>query len=76
MTDIGKQSTKIANTIADINTGVQAITNVVTTTAESANALALSTDEISESLDGLVAASQKNSLHSENLSTQVKKYTF
>lgn len=76
MTAIGKQSTKIANTIADINTSVQEITNVVINTAESANALALSTDEISESLDGLVAASRKNSLHSENLSTQVKKYTF
>lgn len=76
MTAIGKQSTMIAQTIANINSSVQNITTTVTLTAESANTLALSTSEISESLDNLVSASQKNSLYSEKLSAHVNRYTF
>ena len=76
MMEIGNQSAHISQNIADINTSVQDITSIVTLTAESANELAVSTNEISESFENLSAASQKNSAYSENLSEQVRKYTF
>ena len=76
MLEIGNQSTQISQNIADINMSVQEITSIVTLTAESANELAISTTEIAESFESLSAASEKNSNYSENLSEQVKKYTF
>ena len=76
MAEIGDQSTKISQSISDINAEVQSITAVVSATAESANELALSTNQIVESLENLKSTSQQNSLHSENLNGQVKKYTF
>lgn len=76
MAEIGDQSTQISNTISDISAGVQDITTTITSTAESANQLASSTNAIADSFADLNATSQKNSVNSENLSEQVKKYTF
>ncbi len=76
MTKIGEQSTDISKTIADINASLEGITEVVTLTAKSANALALSTNKVAESFDNLSEASLKNSENSENLNEQVSKYTF
>ncbi len=76
MTQIGNQSAQISQNIADINANVQCITETVTMTADSANDLAQSTRQIAESFENLSATSQKNSLHSENLSEQVNKYSF
>jgi len=76
MTQIGDQSTQISKEIADISANLQNITRTVAFSAESANALALSTNKVSESFENLNEASQKNSLKSENLSEQVSKYTF
>lgn len=76
MMAIENQSTQISNNIADINASVQGIASTVASTAESANDLALSTRQISESFEDLNVTSQKNSLNSESLSEQVKKYTF
>lgn len=76
MTEIGNQSTRISQTISDINLDVQQITSTVTLTADSANELARSTNQISESLESLNYASQKNTEQSEKLGAQVEKYTF
>ncbi len=76
MAEIGDQSTQIAQSISHINEEVQSITSVVSATAESANELALSTNQIVESLENLKSTSQQNTLHSEQLNEQVKKYTF
>ncbi len=76
MTEIGEQSEKISRNISDINKSVQGIASMVTSAAESANDIERSTYQIAESFENLNAASQKNSLHSENLSEQVSKYTF
>ena len=76
MAEIGQQSVQISQHISDINAEVQSITSVVSATAESANELALSTNQIVESLENLKSTSQQNTLHSEQLNGQVKKYTF
>ena len=76
MIEIGNQSTHISRNIADINTNLQEITSIVTLTADSANELAISTNEIAESFESLSSASERNSNYSENLSEQVRKYTF
>ncbi len=76
MIEIGNQSTRISQTISDINLDVQQITSTVTLTADSANELARSTNQISESLESLNYASQKNTEQSEKLGAQVEKYTF
>ena len=76
MTKIGEQSADISKTIADINASLEGITEVVTMTAESANALALSTNKVAESFENLNEASHKNSENSENLSEQVSRYTY
>ena len=76
MTEIGKQSTSISQTISNLNVNLQDITSTVIATAESANEMALSTSKISASLKNLNMASKKNSENSESLNEQVKKYTF
>lgn len=76
MSKIGEQSAEISGTIADINASLEGITEIVSMTAENANALAHSTGKVSESFDELNEASKKNSVHSENLSEQVSKYTY
>ncbi len=76
MMEIETQSEHISRNISDINASVKEITSIVTLTAESANELAISTNEISESFESLVSASENNSVYSENLSEQVRKYTF
>ncbi len=76
MAEIGDQSTQISKNISDINVEVQSITSVVAVTAESANELARSTNKVAVSLEDLKTTSQKNTLHSEKLNEQVKKYTF
>ncbi len=76
MTEMGDQSAQISRNISDINVNVQSITETVTMTAASANELAQSTMRISESFENLNVTSQQNSLHSENLSEQVNRYSF
>lgn len=76
MMRIGAESAEISGAIADINASLEGITEIVSLTAESANALALSTDKVSESFDELSEASKMNSVHSENLNEQVSKYTY
>lgn len=76
MAEIGDQSTQISRNISDINVEVQSITSVVAVTAESANELAQSTNQIAESLENLKTTSQKNTLHSETLNEQINKYIF
>lgn len=76
MTEIGRQSKNISQTISDISMDVRQITSTVISTADSANELARSTNQISESLESLNYASQKNAEQSEKLGIQVEKYTF
>lgn len=76
MEEIGTQSVQISERIAEINKDVQEISGVVMLTAESANELAISTNQIAESFDGLSETSQKNSKNSDVLNNHVKKYTF
>ena len=76
MMRIGSESADISRTIGDINASLEGITEIVSITAESANALALSTDKVSESFHELNEASKMNSVHSGNLNEQVSKYTY
>lgn len=76
MMEIGEQSEKISHNISDIDISVQEITSSVSITAKSANDLASSTNSISESMKDLNEYSQKNALHSSQLSEQVNNYIF
>lgn len=76
ITEIGNRSREISQNIEDINSSVQGITSTVISSAENANKIAASTGRISESLESLNVASQKNSNHSEHLSEQISKYMF
>ena len=76
MKEIERQSVLISENISQINESVEEIAATVAITAEQANDLALSTDTISESMDEVNAASQRNAEHSENLNRQINKYIF
>lgn len=76
MMEIGEQSEKISHNISEIDISVQEITSSVSITAKSANDLASSTNSISESMKDLNEYSQKNALHSSQLSEQVNNYIF
>lgn len=76
MTEIAEQSVQISKNIADINESVHNITATVALTAENATHLALSTEQVSESMERLNTASGKNTEHSESLSKQVSQYTY
>ena len=76
MVGIENQSMQIAKDISNINTNIQTITETVAATAESADDLVKSTVKISDSLEKLNAASQKNTSHSEKLNGHIGKYHF
>jgi len=76
METIGEQSVRISQNISDIDNSIKEIVSSVSITAKGANELALSTENISESMKNLDDSSKKNSLHSTQLNEQVKNYTF
>ena len=76
MNEIGNQSGEIADTIKNVNRDVYDITQMVSSIAGNANDLAKSNQRIADSFTKLNEASDKNTEHSEKLSTQVNKYTF
>ncbi|MBQ5320199.1 MAG: methyl-accepting chemotaxis protein [Oscillospiraceae bacterium] len=75
MSAIGKQSASISRTISDINASVKEITHNVAVVSDSAGKLTKSTRQITESMDGMKSATQHNSEHSRQLSSQVSKYS-
>ncbi len=76
MSTIEKESAQISEAIAEINETVQEIASTVSSTAEAANGLAQETGAISDSMDNLSTASQRNAAHSENLNGQLNRYVF
>ena len=76
MIEIGHQSEQISKTIDNINKNVQDITSTVTLTAKSANELATSTKQVTKTFENIIVTSSQNSMHSDNLSGHVSKYTF
>ena len=55
---------------------MQDISSAVSMTAQSANELVLSINQVSDSFETMNEASKKNADHSGNLNEQVNQYTF
>lgn len=76
MVEIEQESAEISKNMTEINESIQDITSTVLTTSETASSLAVATDTISNSLNVLTAAAERNSSHTENLNNQLNKYIF